>query len=79
MVAVLSEGPIISVARSFHVGFKPGSSIRSIPEPSALFSAVRSQRSERSTRPSRTPAIASVRMAILMTEADSNSAAPLCS
>ena len=62
------------VARSFHVGFRPGSSIRSIPEPSALFSAVRSQRSARSIAARRARrAIASVRTAILMTEADSNS------
>ena len=78
-VAVLSDGPIMSVARSFHVGFRPASSIRSVPEPSALFASVRSQRADRSTVPSRTRAIASVRTAILMTEADSNSASPLCS
>ena len=38
LVAVLSDGPIISVIRSFQVGWRPGSSMRSTPEPSALFS-----------------------------------------
>ena len=37
LVAVLSEGPIMSVARSFQVGFSPGSSSRSGPDASALF------------------------------------------
>src|SRR5450759_6901 len=74
-VAVLSEGPIIRVIRSFHVGFRPGSSTRRVPEPSAFFSSVRVHRSGSEIFPARTSAIASVRMAILITEADSNASA----
>ncbi len=75
-MAVLSDGPIMSVIRSFHVGFNPGSRIRSVPEPSAFFSSERVQRSDRESVPARTRAIASVRIAILMTDADSNSSVP---
>ena len=53
-VAWLSLMMIISVSRSFTVGWSPGSSAYSTPEGMRRWSAVSVMRSERDKRPSRT-------------------------